>query len=134
MKLADMHSLLRNRGLRATPQRLAVAELLFEKPTHETPQTIHETLKGRFPSISPNTIYLTLAHFEKSGLVTRLDVNGRTVFDSNTTHHDHAFCQKCKKLIDISTSSGCKLPPSLADWDLKHENRIYSGLCPACIS
>lgn len=134
MEAVNIHSLLREQGLRVTPQRVAIAELLFEKPTHETAQTIYETLKSRFPSISPNTIYLTLAHFERSGLVTRLNVAGSSMFDSNTAHHDHAFCQNCNKLLDIPTRSDVQIPTALSGWDINRKSQVYSGICPDCIS
>jgi Fur family peroxide stress response transcriptional regulator len=124
--------LLRSHGLRATPQRIAVAELLLEKPVHVTPNELYASLKDRLPSISPNTIYLTLAHFEEAGLVRRFHIDGQAVFDSNTTMHDHAFCCACGAVVDVAGAPEDERPAQLAAWNIRNENRVWIGLCPDC--
>lgn len=128
----DIPSLLRSHGLRATPQRIAVAEILFETPTHVTPQQTLDALKPRFPSISQNTIYLTLSHFEASGLLQRIFVDGKTIFDSNMHKHDHAYCRNCRKLIDLPLVDKEKKPRQISGWNIQGESRVWTGLCPAC--
>ncbi len=53
-------TLLRAHGLRVTPQRLAVAEMVFSEPIHITARTVYEQLRQTHPAISMNTIYLAL--------------------------------------------------------------------------
>lgn len=126
-----MHERLRQACLRATPQRLAVAGFLLAGPRHETAQSVFEMLRPDWPSLSPNTVYLTLAHFERAGLVRRLYVDGTAVFDSNITPHDHACCTRCKKLVDIPAVPETP-PDTLAGWALHDHSRIWLGLCPEC--
>ena len=125
---------LRRFGLRATPQRVAIAELLFAGNMHITAQELHAKLKGRFPSLSPNTVYLTLAQFEERGLLRRLHVQGTAVFDSNTSAHDHAYCRRCGRLADLPLLAQEVPPARLAGWRVEGENRIWYGLCPDCTS
>jgi len=127
----SMHERLRQAGLRATPQRLAVAGFLFAGPRHETAQSIFEALRPSYPSMSPNTVYLTLSHFERAGLVKRLYVDGTAVFDSNVTPHNHAYCTRCKKLVDVPAEQ--ETPPNtLAGWALHDHSHTWLGLCPEC--
>jgi len=129
----DTPALLRSHGLRVTPQRLAVADLILHEPMHVTARNVHQQLRKTHPAISMNTIYLTLGQFESSGLINRFEVGGNSVFDSNTEPHDHACCKRCKTMIDLSQGSALPmLPAALADWHIDCEQRIWSGLCPDC--
>ncbi len=128
-----METRLREHGLRITPQRLAVAELMLAEPVHLSPQQVYEQLRSRLPSLSPNTIYLTLDHFEKAGLLRRIHVGGRTVFDSRTERHDHACCRRCGLIQDLPASSVEHAPLTIRRWRIDAESRVFSGLCPACL-
>ena len=77
----EVGRLLKEHGLRVTPQRVAICALLLDRHAHYTPHQVHEALKPRFPSLSPNTVYLTLAQLEAAGLVQRVHVEGQSVFD-----------------------------------------------------
>jgi Fur family transcriptional regulator, peroxide stress response regulator len=129
----EVADLLRAHGLRVTPQRVAICALLLDHHGHFIPHQVHETLRRRFPSLSPNTVYLTLAQLESAGLVQRVHVEGRTVFDSNTRVHDHLYCQGCGLLADVpSVAAAPKAPPQAASWRIDHASRTLFGLCPAC--
>lgn len=129
----EIAGLLKEHGLRVTPQRVAICALLLDRHCHYTPHQVHEALKRRFPSLSPNTVYLTLAQLEAAGLVQRVHVEGQSVFDSNTRVHDHLYCQRCGLLADVpSAAKAPKAPPQAAGWKVDHASRTLFGLCPAC--
>jgi len=130
----DMPALLRSHGLRVTPQRLAVADLILSESMHATARMVHEQLRQRHPAISLNTIYLTLGQFEASSLLNRFEVNGNTVFDSNTAPHDHACCRECGKIIDLASSPlpQHELPTALRQWRIESESYLWLGLCQTC--
>jgi Fur family peroxide stress response transcriptional regulator len=129
----EVADLLRAHGLRVTPQRVAICALLLDRHCHYTPHEVHEALKRRFPSLSPNTVYLTLAQLESAGLVQRVHVEGQAVFDSNTKVHDHLYCQDCGLLADVpAVAAAPKAPPQAARWHIDHASRTLFGLCPAC--
>jgi len=129
----EVAGLLKEHGLRVTPQRVAISALLLDRHAHYTPHEVHEALRRRFPSLSPNTVYLTLAQLEAAGLVQRVHVEGQSVFDSNTRVHDHLYCQGCGLLADVpSAAAPAKAPPQAAQWRIDHASRTLFGLCPAC--
>jgi Fur family peroxide stress response transcriptional regulator len=128
----DTQTLLRNRGMKATPQRLAIAELLLTKPTHTTAQQLCEQLKPNFPSISQNTVYLTLASFEASGLLRRFCADGKMIFDSNLTPHHHGLCRKCGVIEDVPEKQKIAHPDELQHWQLEQDTLTWTGLCPNC--
>ncbi len=129
----SIKTVLRSHGLRATPQRMAVAELLLAKPSHVTAYDVYETIRQKLPAISPNTIYLTLAHFENRGLLRRFRIHGKSVFDSNTTRHDHGYCTVCGKIADLfSPPAAGHSPEEMSDWEVLSESRVWYGKCPNC--
>ncbi|PJA31357.1 MAG: transcriptional repressor [Zetaproteobacteria bacterium CG_4_9_14_3_um_filter_53_7] len=127
-------TLLRDHGLRITPQRLAISALLLAEPAHSTPQQVYETLRHGFPALSLNTVYLTLAQFESSGLLQRFQAGGRTIFDSNTAPHDHVCCTVCGMISDIQKPDRPQLPLPLSQWKISGESHTWTGICPDCLA
>jgi len=133
MNTNETRALLRQYGLRATPQKIAIAKLLItDKCHHCTPQDLYEKMKTSFPSISQNTVYLTLAKFEELGLLARIHVGGMTVFDSNTNDHDHAFCTQCRLIMDIEHPKDMASPMALNNLKIKGERSVWYGMCDNC--
>ncbi len=132
--ISDIPALLRSHGLRLTPQRLTVAGLVLTKPAHVTARSVYQQLKDGHPALSLNTVYLTLGQFESCGLLNRFEIKGSSVFDSNITPHDHASCNTCGMIMDISSNQPAvpSLPAVLDQWLVTDEQRVWIGLCPAC--
>ncbi len=130
---ADISKLLNENNLRATPQRMAICRQILLEKCHKTPQELHEELCQSFPTISQNTIYLTLSQLESSGLIRRFYVDGQTVYDSNTTMHDHIYCRICKLLLDVDgNDSDHHKPATTEKWTIEWGTRVWSGICPEC--
>ncbi len=125
---------LREHGLRATTPRIAICLQLLQQHCHYNAQQLHEELSPHHPTMSPNTVYLTLNQLATVGLIRSFNVNGNTIFDSNTTTHDHAHCRHCNTLVDLpsTTKSLPKTPGKMSDWALEWGTRLWSGLCPDC--
>ncbi|MEN6318895.1 MAG: Fur family transcriptional regulator [Syntrophaceae bacterium] len=93
----------RAKGLKITPQRLAVIEAFAEKALlHPSAQTIFEEAKKRKPGISLSTIYYTLNEFSKNGIISILEFEKtENRHEGNTDAHIHLICKQCKNIIDI---------------------------------
>ena len=94
---------LRQAGLRLTRQRLALARLLFGAgDRHVTAEQLHEEAAHEGVRVSLATIYNTLHHFTRVGLLNPVVVDaGRYYFDTNTLHHHHFYVESEHRLIDI---------------------------------
>ena len=132
MNTNEIRDLFKQHGLRATPQKLAIAKHLLTENCHCTPQDLYEELKTSFPSISPNTVYLALGKFEELGLLARIHVGGMTVFDSKTTDHDHALCTQCGLIMDLEHPKEMASPIALNNWNIKGERSVWYGMCDNC--
>jgi Fe2+ or Zn2+ uptake regulation protein len=136
----DAARALREAGLKATPQRLAVLRSLAGDETHPTAQELHERLSGEFPSLSVATVYNTLSALTRIARCIPLELGGPLRFDANVEPHDHAVCERCGSIRDVSDtnvdSSRLTVKPSgsegLLGFTIKRVERIYRGLCATC--
>lgn len=101
--LADLEKQLREKGLRPTRQRMALADLLFSKGNrHIAAEELHEeAIKASVP-VSLATVYNTLHQFTQAGLLRIIAVEGsKTWFDTNTSDHHHFFLEGENEIVDI---------------------------------
>lgn len=89
-------------GILPTPQRLEIAEILFEKPQHLSAEQIIDRLRTGGSGVSKATVYNTLNLFSDRGLVGECLVDPeRRFYDSNTQPHHHFYNVDTGHLIDI---------------------------------
>lgn len=136
-KNIDLSELLHQAGLRVTPQRIAICEMVMNSDRHPTANDIYGRLKEVYSSISLATIYNTLDVLVDMGMVNALGSTGDDTvhFDGNTIPHLHLVCIRCHRIVDnysnyvemleseIRQSSGYKLLGSRV---------VYYGICPEC--
>ena len=97
----------RKAGLRPTRQRIALAELLFQKgDRHLSAEELHEEAQAAGVAVSLATVYNALHQFTDAGLLRILAVEGaRTYFDTNTSDHHHFFVEDENRLVDIDSGT-----------------------------
>ena len=88
---------LRARGLRWTPQRRAILEVLRGTEGHVTVIELIEQCRRRDPDVTPSTVYRTLETLEELGLVRHSHgVDGREEYHVRPeTEHGHLACSSC---------------------------------------
>jgi Fe2+ or Zn2+ uptake regulation protein len=136
----DAARALRDAGLKATPQRLAILLSLAGDETHPTAQELHERLSPEFPSLSVATVYNTLSALTRIERCTPLELGGPVRFDPNVQPHDHAVCERCGSIRDVrddqqpdgaAANSGSD-NRALTGFTVRRVERIYRGLCASC--
>ncbi len=128
---------LRKAGLRATPQRIAICELLTESDAHPTANDIYIELKQQFPSLSLATIYNTLDVLVGIGLVNALGSIGddKVHFDADVSPHINLACVKCHKIVDATSNFINQLNDEInkkSGFELFGSRILYYGHCPEC--
>ena len=89
-------------GLKATPQRLAIYESM-RKLGHASVDMVIEDLKGSFPTLTVATIYNVLESFVNAGLlVRRFSSNNKMYFDVNVYEHAHFYDQEENSYMDFN--------------------------------
>lgn len=92
-------ALLRQAGLRSTPQRLAIAREVFSRH-HPTVAEVFESVRRQFPTIGLATVYNTLRSMTDRGLVRELPFSDAIRFDANLGPHANLVCTKCGTIED----------------------------------
>lgn len=127
----DAAQALRDAGLKATPQRMAILRSLAGDETHPTAQELHERLSAEYPSLSVATVYNTLSALTRIERCTPLELGGPVRFDPNVEPHDHAVCEACGSIRDVLAAADGG-GNQLGGFTVKRVERIYRGLCAAC--
>jgi Fur family transcriptional regulator, iron response regulator len=98
---------LQSAGLRATPKRIAIGELLFDgMDRHVTADDVAGLARKAGVRVSLATVYNTLNQFVSAGLMKRITLDtDRTYFDTNVSHHHHLFFEDNGVLHDIPGDS-----------------------------
>ncbi len=142
----EMIATLRERGLRITPQRIALVEAFATDQSHPTAQELFERLRPAFPSMSFATVYNTLDALTQAGLSSTLRLScsaegrgGASRFDPNTTPHHHAVCDTCGAAFDIpaktlapSEGSAARVDEVAPGFVVRRVEQTYRGTCAAC--
>lgn len=95
-------SLLKEKEIRVTPQRLFILKFLDQHRTHPSADAIYSALKQNHPSLSRTTVYNSLERLKEHGIVQALTVSGSELhYDFRTAVHHHFLCKECGRIIDI---------------------------------
>jgi Fur family peroxide stress response transcriptional regulator len=134
-----MHKLiqsLRRKGLKITPQRLAIFKILKDNKSHPCAEEIYLKVREEYPTISLATVYQTLDTLEHIGgiRVLRFDKK-RTRYDADLSPHHHLICVRCHKIMDLhhDYSKTLKLPLSLRNqFEVNESKVVFYGICVEC--
>ena len=92
--------LLRAALLRATPQRVALVELLRTSSSPVSIEELHRRGKGKFDKATAYRILDALCH---RGLARRIVLEqDHALFEIAGDHHHHAICTSCGRIEDVS--------------------------------
>jgi len=131
----DLISILRDKGLQVTHQRLAIYHVLHQEEKHLTAETIHKEVKKRFSMISLGTVYKTLERFYEAGLIRKVVfVNEPTRYEARLGPHHHLVCLKCQSIQDLDGPAvipGISLPNE-SGFQVLRQQAIFEGYCASC--
>jgi Fur family peroxide stress response transcriptional regulator len=92
---------LKRRNFRLTPQRVELVRLIAASKGHPSAGQFHAAVRRRFPTISPATVYKTLALLKEMNQVLEIDLRGDSRYDGRRPEpHPHLVCVRCGKILD----------------------------------
>jgi Fur family ferric uptake transcriptional regulator len=128
---------LRRRGLRWTPQRQTVVDVLAASDGHVTGAELVERCRSRDPATTPSTVYRTLDVLEDLGLVRHgHGADGREEFHVLPAgQHGHLHCSECGATWEIDAARGEAVAAALRagdgfELDIGHVTLV--GRCRRC--
>ena len=132
----QLAELLRERGLRATSQRVVMHRLLRDRDRHVSAEELLSEAGEQLPGVSLPTVYATLELFEQLGIVRRVNGGGGTLlWDTRADAHHHMICRSCGRVEDIDTPLDLESARRSAAGAGFHPDRaevVVSGLCASC--
>ena len=133
---AQLAELLRERGLRATSQRVVMHRLLRDTERHVSAEELLSEASERLPGVSLPTVYATLELFEQLGIVRRVNGGGGTLlWDTRTDTHHHMICRNCGRIEDLETPldlERARRSAARAGFEPDRAEVVVSGLCTNC--
>ncbi len=123
-------------GLRATPQRMAIMELLEGNTSHPSVEEIYQELKPKYPSLSAATVYNTLEALAKVGEIQEISIDPqRRRFDPNPRPHCHFLCTHCQKVYDLDIAlEDIPVPNHIGGFIINNFSLYLYGECERCSS
>jgi Fur family ferric uptake transcriptional regulator len=129
---------LKDMGLRLTPQRRLIVDIIHNTSHHLTAEEIIDNVQSKMPGINKSTIYRTLELLEEIGCVYKSVLGDRFIYHHATEgHHHHLVCRKCGKIIDLDETLFGPMEQSLLDkygFSVNLKHLILNGLCKECRS
>jgi len=137
--MAQFERHLQRRGKRITQQRRILVECVFRRHEHFDADDLIEELARTAGSrrVSRPTVYRTLTELVEAGLLRKMALGGRAVYEHEYGYpqHDHLLCQHCNRLIEFQHDDLAKIREAVA---AKHNFRvtghrlIVTGFCDRC--
>lgn len=93
---------LKQKGLKITPQRIAIYEAVCKLKNHPTAENIIDYIKTNHPNISVGTVYKVLDSFVENQLLKKVK-NEKDVmrYDAIVQHHHHLYCTESDRIEDF---------------------------------
>ena len=127
---------MREKGLKVTPQRLAVIDVLIEKNLlHPSARVIYDAAKRRTSGLSLSTVYLTLNELSKHGIIKTLEFDKmENRYEGNLTDHINLICKQCHGITDY------RIPVVIDSREVTRKTKFwitdtrleYYGYCQKC--
>lgn len=94
--------ILKQKGLKVTPQRLAVLEAIQKLNNHPSAENIIDNIKVTYPNISVATVYKVLETFVDQDILKKIKTeNEINRYEFSIARHHHLFCDKTHEIKDF---------------------------------
>jgi Fur family peroxide stress response transcriptional regulator len=128
---------LRNKGYKATTQRIAICRIALNSRAHPSAQQVYAEVKKKYPTVSLATVYKTLEVLRDLNLLQEINFHpGQARFDSYMSPHINLVCLKCGTITDIDDITVEEITRNvIASTKFKPTGQrmdVY-GICQKCI-
>lgn len=101
---------LAGKGLRVTPQRVAIFGAILQLNNHPTAENIIAYIKENYPNISVGTVYKVLDSFVENNLLKKVKTEeGIMRYDPLQANHHHLYCEETDRIEDYEDENLDKL-------------------------
>lgn len=129
-------NLLRDKGFKVTPQRLAIYNMLAGTKAHPNAEMIFNELQSLYPTMSLATVYKTMDILAQIGLVQILNAGEDSFrYDANTSSHPHVRCIECERVDDLDEVNDEEFLTQViknTSYRITGRQLYFFGVCPEC--
>lgn len=101
ISIFDFSAKLKEKGLKVTPQRLAVLEALFKLEGHPTAEMIFSYVTTQYPNMARGTVYHILEQFVDKQFITKVKTEKDCMrYDRILAHHHHLYDSHNEQIRD----------------------------------
>jgi len=125
---------LRDHHLKATPQRLEIANTLYERG-HVNIEDLYETMLKKFNSISLATIYKNINLMIENAFIQEVKIpNAKSVYELTKEAHSHLVCENCGYVEDLllDLDDITAIASDRSEFKIDKADLVFSGLCKKC--
>lgn len=127
---------LRQHGIQATAQRLAVLRAVSSRP-HVSAEGVAQLAQTEIGAISRQAVYDALGILVEKGLIRRIQPVGSPARyeDRVNDNHHHLICRQCGRVVDVDCAVGsapCLTAEDDMGYDIDEAEVAYWGRCPEC--
>ena len=127
----------RPRPQRFTTQQRDMVQYIFSKHNHFDADELIDEMKGESFRVSRPTVYRTLKKLVDAGLLRKINLGTRTVYehDYGYAQHDHLYCEQCGTMIEFQDSQIDNLISDVCQqhqFQLVGHSFIIRGVCSTC--
>lgn len=135
----ELATKLKQLGIRVTPQRLAIAEVVINSGDHPSVKDIYERVKVFFPYVTLATVYSTLDVLERAAIVRALPFQRQSRYDANLSPHANLVCIGCGMVVDADVGQGVvaelqTLVENNSEFQIGAQRVDFYGWCSGCSS
>jgi len=127
---------LKAKGLKLTPQRILIADIIHDARGHITAGEIIDHVQEKMPGVNKSTIYRTLDILEEAGCVYKSELDNEFIYHHDDKgHHHHLKCSLCGKTINCDEAILTPLQNSLMkkyNFHVDFKHMVISGICEEC--
>ena len=129
---------LKQLGIRVTPQRLAIAEVVINSGDHPTVKEIYDRVKDFFPYVTLATVYSTLDLLERAAIVRELPFQRQSRYDANLSPHANLVCIGCGTVVDADVGQNMvaelrAILEDQAEFEVASQRVDFYGWCSGCV-
>jgi len=103
MRAEEFSSKLVDKGLKVTPQRIAILEAIVKLNNHPTAENIIEYIRENHPNIATATVYKVLDALVSSNLIKKVKTERDIMrYDAVMENHHHLYCSESDRIEDYT--------------------------------
>lgn len=98
--------ILKEKGLKVTPQRVAIYEAIVSLKNHPTAENVIDYIKINHPNISVGTVYKVLDSLVENELLKKVKTEKDIMrYDAVLSNHHHLYCTETERIEDYEDNS-----------------------------